>query len=131
MSLNEPTGPGSIIKFIKIHCKICTKISTAAFAFSHKCVLACNFTWYQTEEFSGVYHHITFERNWPLNIQTQANIKGFSFSEIISLGFTPFCRVPLQSSPLIGYAKVSMRFIKTRSLNGIPQKINPNQLKTS
>ena len=44
--------------------------------------------WYQTTQFSSVYHHTKFERNQSVNIRMQGNAKDF-FHEVTLVRFSP------------------------------------------
>ena len=38
--------------------------------------------WYQNAEFSSLYPHTKFERNWSVNVWMQANVKSFFNSRL-------------------------------------------------
>ena len=75
-------GYGSILNFIQIHWEIFKKpakeilLSQTIVIFNEG---QNHSNWYQTVEFRSVHHHIKFERNQFMNLQTQANVNFFLF----------------------------------------------------
>ena len=80
MSLNKPTGCGSILNSVQIDSEICEKICAEVFEFSHNCNLewrSSHPNWWWNEEISSLYNHTQLKINRSLNDQVQAYISNF------------------------------------------------------
>ena len=104
MSFNTPTGHGSLLHFIEINSKICKKTRAAEFALVHlqswmKVKVSQT---YSTVKLSNGYHYIMgrVERNWFVNVRTQADDKaGLLFSFLfLHIKYLFKMRSPVKSS---------------------------------
>ena len=75
-SFNKPTGCGNRQSFIQTTSENCEKMHTEVLAFSHTCDLEWRSKSYKLAfKCSGLYHFSKLERNQPVNVQMQANVK--------------------------------------------------------
>ena len=77
--LNTLTCHNTIADSILINWKFYQKVIAQAFTFSHTCDLqwrarSGDTHWYRTVVISGAYHHVKFERNWYVSVQTKAKV---------------------------------------------------------
>ena len=77
MSLNRPTGHGSILDYIQIDLQFMRKRAQKVLLSEMTVTLSENqgqSHWHQTIQFSDIYHCTKFERNWSVNDRMQANV---------------------------------------------------------
>ena len=109
-SLKRLSGLVNTTHLLQINWEICKKMSAELTAFSNNCGLekmSRHSKWYWNIQFSGVYHHTKFERNWSANYHTKCKpMSKVCFCFVFSwkkkqpkLGFLPGCSVWTASSP--------------------------------
>ena len=71
---------GGILNYIQTDCETYEIMSTKLLVFHLTVILnkgQGHSNWNQNVAFSGLYHHIKFERNWPTNLSIQVNVQLF------------------------------------------------------
>ena len=91
MSLNRPRDHGNTPNFIHIDVEISKKRGTEV-SFSYNLLtITLNESqgqrnWYDTIQFSDIYHHIKIEKNQAVNVSMQANVKvGCHLASLLTL----------------------------------------------